>query len=347
MVSIENQLDDLIGDITKLDSAIKNLEITKTKLKNLQTKLDSFELKTDNLGYSVSPLHYSRLLELQSLIHYASGDIIKSREFVESAKKYLPEGEVLVSDISAGMFTVEHLMSPSNSSDLAIPNYMTVSTTRLVLLGILTGGIYSTYWAYKNFKAVKAHLRSKGDNTTVLPFLSAIFLGLTSYSLFVSVRESHKNLGLDSDRVKAGKYAWGFFFLNQILLGFTMLIGMQRHMNIAKQAAFGDTLVRKGTSVGEVLWVIFGAMYIWGSFISAFSESAATYSSEVSNKRISVDMLTSLYETCSESLGTREKTLDLYDASAVDIYNKDQAECESTRLKQNSAVDEYNRLIGQ
>ncbi len=121
MVSIESQLDNLGDVIAKTESKIKALEISKPELIELQHKLDSLESKSEKLGHDISALQYSRLLELQALIHYASGEIELSQDFTVSASNYLPDGESLVSTIVGGMATVHTSNQLQDTKNPTIP----------------------------------------------------------------------------------------------------------------------------------------------------------------------------------------------------------------------------------
>ena len=45
--------------------------------------------------------------------------------------------------------------TPTITDERFQPRYYPVSTTKLVVLSILTGGLYEIYWFYKNWKWIK------------------------------------------------------------------------------------------------------------------------------------------------------------------------------------------------
>ena len=65
--------------------------------------------------------------------------------------------------------------------------YFNISSKRLILLSLLTGGFYLIYWGYRNLKAVKDV--QKDD---INPFWNAVFIGLTSVNVFRSIAHSSK-----------------------------------------------------------------------------------------------------------------------------------------------------------
>jgi hypothetical protein len=66
--------------------------------------------------------------------------------------------------------------SPTITDERFQPRYYPVSTTKLVVLSILTGGIYEIYWFYKNWKVIKER-----DSSDIWPFPRAVFSVLFYY----------------------------------------------------------------------------------------------------------------------------------------------------------------------
>lgn len=60
-----------------------------------------------------------------------------------------------------------------------------ISTTKLVVLGLLTFGLYYSYWFYRQFKSFKVD-----RNWEITPWVRALFWPLTSYTLFQKVSEA-------------------------------------------------------------------------------------------------------------------------------------------------------------
>lgn len=72
----------------------------------------------------------------------------------------------------------------------------------------------------------------------------------------------------------------------------------------------------------------------------------STSSSRVDDAYKRMEALRSQYNTCSSELESRYNTLNEYSEYEVNSYNNDYDDCENTRLRLNSTVDEYNRLAG-
>lgn len=98
---------------------------------------------------------------------------------------------------------------------------------------------------------------------------------------------------------------------------------------------------KKEIGIFIALVIVGFILVIWGG-----SDSSPMISPEVRASKSRMDSLTEQYQTCSASLATREKTLNLYSQYAVDSYNADYNACETIRLDQNAEVDKYNKLLG-
>ena len=68
--------------------------------------------------------------------------------------------------------------------------YFTVPNRKLILLCVLTLGIYEVYWFYKNWKAVQLQ-----EQKRILPFWRAVFSLLFCYSLFKRIVLAAKQKG--------------------------------------------------------------------------------------------------------------------------------------------------------
>lgn len=79
--------------------------------------------------------------------------------------------------------------------------FFALSIKKLIVLTVLTLGIYSIHWFYKNFRYVK---KTYNDNS--LPALRAIFSVIFCYSLFLNISIAMENQKMDS-RLQAGMLA--------------------------------------------------------------------------------------------------------------------------------------------
>ena len=66
--------------------------------------------------------------------------------------------------------------TPTITDERFQPRYYPVSTMKLVVLSILTGGIYEIYWFYKNWKWIK-----RRDGSSIWPFARGLFSVLFYY----------------------------------------------------------------------------------------------------------------------------------------------------------------------
>ncbi len=348
MISIEDQLRSIPHILDTLESKITKLELAKPEVTKFQTRLDDLDERITLRKYPITTTQISNMLELQALLNYASGDLKGAQSNIKEAVVTAGKPELvtkLAKDISANLGKVEATDKKQLKKD--IPEYFTVSALRLTLLSFLTFGLYSRYWAYKNWKAVEeiSVLNKKGKVVKVHPILSAIFFPLISYELFVRVRNSMGVIDKDK-KVRAGLSAWFVFFLSYAGLTFIPLLATQRQMNYIKEKAHGNKNVHSGTSVGEVIFVLLGLAYTALVIVSLVNSSGSGLSSDQSAKKSTMDSLTAQYTLCSEALATRRPSVDTTSNVAIDSYNADLAKCEEVRLKQNAAVDEYNHSIG-
>jgi len=78
-------------------------------------------------------------------------------------------------------------------------DFFYISTKRLVVLSILTLGLYNIYWFYKNFEAIRKSQESGfSSNSGVLAsLLKAIFSIFFCYGLFKKIYENARDAGLE------------------------------------------------------------------------------------------------------------------------------------------------------
>lgn len=338
MQSLDTQLGALKTLINRLDESIQTATTDDIDTAKYQKHLDNLDMRTQQAAYPLTPKQYAHMLELQALIHLADGKDDEASSCLKEA--YANKPFEPISDSA-----VQFLQRSTNQVLAQIPDYFTVSTARFIVLGILTLSIYGIYWAYKNWKAVETHLNAgnTGKKKRVHPILSSIFFPLTSHELFVRVRESTQQLGIDA-RVPAGATAWTVFFTNIIGLSFIPLTIFQKHINRVKIAAYGDARIRRGTSIGEVIFVVLGIAYAL-SIGNSYADNSATLSTDAQTQLTASQTLLEQYNTCSADLESRRSSVDTTNQAAVDSFNADLQACENIRIQQNAAVDEYNRLV--
>jgi len=355
MKTLEEKIELIPKIISSLEAKIKDLTISDSELSKIQNELDSIDTQIDSRAIKLSSGSIVNMLELQSLIHYARGDVNKAEKFIHDASEANDGTAVLKSHLANDLH--KRTSGKENGNKTAvdnpyIPHYFTVSTIRLVITCLATLSVYLIYWGYKNWKAIQATnpINKDGKIVKVNPKLTALFFGLTSYELFNRVRRSSKELQLERS-VKAGLYAWGVILLNVVCLGFLPVITVQKHMNAIKLAHFNDEEIKRGTSVGEIIFIIIGGFLGWGLAVSQFQQAnvaeTSQISSEAQQKNLEKDSLNAEYETCSSALTAKQNSVDKNSQSAIDTYNAEYDSCEGVRTKLNAVINEYNTLIGQ
>ncbi|HRH55428.1 MAG TPA: hypothetical protein PK609_01005 [Candidatus Paceibacterota bacterium] len=160
------------------------------------------------------------------------------------------------------------------------PVYYAVSLRRLILLSLISAGLYDLYWMYRNWKAIQ-----KAEEREILPFWRAFFGIFYCYPLFrhmVRSFRAHNHEVLYSPTwlavlwvvlVILGKLstlpALGWFgYLVAIVsyLSFVALIPLQKTVNEYAEHTLNKELERK-LSTGEFVIITLSAL-VWVFFIS-------------------------------------------------------------------------------
>lgn len=108
-----------------------------------------------------------------------------------------------------------------------------------------------------------------------------------------------------------------------------------------------------------ITWSILGAIVVIFiilvvvAIVSSNSDSGAagtvntdSSGSALQDAKQRMESLRNQYDTCSGDLNARRDRVNTESDYEVDSFNSDLQDCETTRLKLNSTVDEYNRLAG-
>ena len=123
-------------------------------------------------------------------------------------------------------------LAENNKPAVAI-TYFGISLTRLILLAILTSGLYQLYWFYRNWQAIK-----KAEQRNIWPFWRAFFWIFFLYSLFKKIYVSAKH----HEYPKAFPYPYlavGYFVLFIISAFFKLLAyskGYQKEITLFSSA---------------------------------------------------------------------------------------------------------------
>ncbi len=70
------------------------------------------------------------------------------------------------------------------SDEIEAPVYFAVSTTKLLVMSLVTFLIYDVYWFYKHWKMIKER-----EGRDIIPVMRAIFSPFFVYSLFSNIRD--------------------------------------------------------------------------------------------------------------------------------------------------------------
>jgi hypothetical protein len=177
----------------------------------------------------------------------------------------------------------EHLLTASFSNTSPIIKYFDVSLTRFLIFDILTLRLYSLYWAYKNWQAIK-----RAENRNIMPFWRSIFSIFFIHSLFRRICLSAKEQGFP-ERIPYRQLStiYVFLFLFLILLGrlvirlpeyiseywydiFILGLGitfdvlcfrpMQRAISFYNNKSISNYKPKKSISRGELIILIIGGL---------------------------------------------------------------------------------------
>ena len=166
-----------------------------------------------------------------------------------------------------------------------------ISPARIVLLSILTLGLYTTYWLYKTWKHYKEHTGAE-----VYP----IWHGLTSFVPVYGSFRAHAHLRIFGELAGAagpavafspglaffailvgwlGVFVWwsvALTFLVQvvsIVAQIYMLLHAQPRINYYWDHVYGSRLRGVGIGKGEVIVVIVALLFVWPSFIATITSA--------------------------------------------------------------------------
>lgn len=380
------QLPDVnFDDVRKMIHAIEadeGKDLSPNQLDEYQKKLDQIDRFYKHDHAYDSRRH--ELYELQALLHDKSGDAKLAAQFAVSALGFADDPSMMRSKRVKQLALKATTESEGTAmADAVTPNaygqktsdgaivFFHKSPLTAALLSFFSLNIYNLYWAYKHWRLIRL---STGERT--YPVLSAIFQVFTIYSLFKRIRNAATSHGFSAWQ-NAGALA--AFYIVLILIGntlariepknagddilvvllsllFTGMIAaivytVQKAANYSNERTLGNGFKYPKYLTGEIIFSTIGILLFCVLIgVTAYNASTNTYPqgsvAEIEAQQLVMDDLTKQYEECSTDLTSRESKLDTDNADEVDTYNADWDACEAIRLKQNTAVDEYNRLGG-
>lgn len=318
MQTTEEQLQDLLDTIRNFESHIQEAKVTPATLTKAQGYLDNLEKHYPPKDRSTDSRILFHMYELQALIDTAKGNVRRAKAFIGEARD-LRTGEDFVSD------AVQALGGPNSGKGTKI-NFFVVSGWRLLIMSVLTLGLYEVYWFYKNWKAVEAATGRKQHAV-----LSAIFAPLFSYNLFLEVKKAADDTNYDRD-FSPGWRAVGYFFF-----GLLAMFGVQRVMRHA------GAKNHESFSTGETIFLVIGLLY-WGLLIFSGIMSSG---SAASDRRAFVDSCTS-EAARSATFGSAEASRYcgcVYD-TGLERFGKDEFLNKATAIETSSGLsNEMSTLI--
>jgi hypothetical protein len=157
--------------------------------------------------------------------------------------------------------------------------YFTPSTLKIILMSLVTLGLYELYWFYKNWVLIKARLPSDDPGKRMMPFWRAFFANFWAYSLFKDIKGCADRNGIPESFAIA-PLAIGYFTLIAIsqidspiwlisLLTFAMIVPVNK-VAIKINEKLCDDFVNHGEFT---TWNIAGLFFGGIILIAAVSET--------------------------------------------------------------------------
>ncbi|ACE06665.1 hypothetical protein Aasi_1361 [Candidatus Amoebophilus asiaticus 5a2] len=178
----------------------------------------------------------------------------------------------------------ENLTALASNPTSPVIGYFDVSPTRFLIFNILTARLYSLYWAYKNWQAIK-----RAENRNIVPFWRGLFSVFFIYNLFKKIYHSAREQGF-SKSIPYGQLSIIYIFLCLFLIFLArfvtrlpeymseywydiFIIGvgvtfdvlcfrpLQKAIHFYNNKTIRNYKPRQGVSRGEVLMLIIGGLY--------------------------------------------------------------------------------------
>lgn len=106
---------------------------------------------------------------------------------------------------------------PADSPSSTKPAYLYISTARLVFLTIISLGVFTSYWVYKNWRYIKER-----DGLDIMPFWRGWFALFHFHSLLKYIKEDPKLVHAEKPDYSSGWLTFGFVIFtvcgNQIVI---------------------------------------------------------------------------------------------------------------------------------
>lgn len=175
----------------------------------------------------------------------------------------------------------EHEGTTENLTSSTSPYPYVISIPKLVVLSIVTFGLYEIYWFYKQWKSLKAE-----RNLKVTPWARALFATIMSYSLFKEVSKAIKSVDKTTD-LGAGGLAVAYFFLLILyklpdpywwlsFLSVLPLIPVQNTINFYWRKKYGEKIIPSGFGAWNWIWTVAGGVIVLLALYGTFGSAATS-----------------------------------------------------------------------
>ena len=141
---------------------------------------------------------------------------------------------VILGGIMPGQ-SLKSAAQPTASSSSSKPAYLYISTARLVFMTIISLGVFTSYWVYKNWRYIKER-----DGLDIMPFWRGWFAIFHFHSLLKYIKEDPKLVHAEKPDYSSGWLTFGFVIFtvcgNQIIIPsmLTFLFILPAHNYIIK-----------------------------------------------------------------------------------------------------------------
>lgn len=170
------------------------------------------------------------------------------------------------------------MTTDTQQTHLDKPLFLYISPVRLILLSILSIGLYEAYWIYKNWRYIKER-----DGLNIKPFWRGVFGVFYCHNLLRRIHEDKDAHEVQEPTFSAGGLATGWVILMILaaivshapsiavsiiaafIPSFLCLVPVQNYINsVTEKRNPGQTLY--GWSSGNIVCLAFGVI-IWALFL--------------------------------------------------------------------------------
>lgn len=171
--------------------------------------------------------------------------------------------------------------TPAHAVEQAAPLFLYIPVSRLILMSIVSFGVYEMYWIYKNWRYVKER-----DNLDIRPFWRGWFGIFYCHSLLRRIHEDKEACSVQLPSFSPGGLATGWVLLRFIsyvvgrapsiavsiiaafIPSFLCLVPVQNYVNsVSERRSPGQPYYR--WSSGHVVCLVFGII-IWALILIGF-----------------------------------------------------------------------------